>query len=83
MRPQRNPEPAKTPQGNTTFYPRPSMKDEIAAAAVKAAPPVAVTGSHVLFNLTLNDWVAIATLAYLALQGFALIRAELRKGRDK
>lgn len=59
------------------------MKDEIATAAVKAAPPTAIAGAHVLFGLTLNDWVAIATLAYLALQTVVLIRAELRKGRDK
>lgn len=59
------------------------MKDEIAAAAAKAAPPVAVTGSHVLLNLTLNDWVAIATLAYIALQVAFLIRSEWRKGREK
>lgn len=55
------------------------MKDEIAGAAAKAAPPVAVTGSQVLFDLTLNEWVAVATLVYLALQTFVLIRGELRK----
>jgi len=59
------------------------MKDEIAAAAAKAAPPVAVTGSHVLFNMTLNDWVAIATLAYIVLQAAFLIRGEIRKAREK
>lgn len=59
------------------------MKDEIATAAAKAAPPVVVAGSTVLFNLTLNEWVAIATLLYLALQTIVLIRAELRKDRDK
>lgn len=58
------------------------MKEEIAAASAKAAPPVAVAGSHVLFDLTLNDWVAIATLAYLALQAFVLVRGELRKRKQ-
>lgn len=57
------------------------MKDEIVTAAAKTAPPVAVAGSHVLFNLTLNDWVAIATLVYIALQAFVLVRNELRKRR--
>lgn len=42
-------------------------QDSAIAAAVKAAPPVAVTGA-VLSGLTLADWVAILTLAYLALQ---------------
>lgn len=55
------------------------MKEEIAAASAKAAPPVAVTGSQVFFDLTLNDWVAVATLVYLALQAFVLVRSELRK----
>lgn len=55
------------------------MKDEIASAVVKAAPPVAVTGSQVLFDLTLNEWVAIATLLYIALQAAILVRNEFRK----
>lgn len=60
-----------------------SMKDEIAVAAAKAAPPVAVTSSHVMFNLTLNDWVALATLFYIGLQAFFLIRKELRRRNDE
>lgn len=55
------------------------MKEEISAAVTKAAPPVAVTGTQFVFNLTLNDWVAIATLAYIALQAFFLVRNEMRK----
>lgn len=55
------------------------MKDEITTAAAKAAPPVIVTGADRIFDLTLNDWVAIATLAYLALQAFFLVRNEMRK----
>jgi len=59
------------------------MKEELSTAAAKAAPPVAVTGSSVFLDLTLNDWVAIATLAYLALQAFFLIRNELKKRGKK
>lgn len=44
------------------------MKQEISQESIKSAPPVIVAGSAWLFGLTLNDWVAIATLAYLALQ---------------
>lgn len=55
------------------------MKDDIAAAAAKAAPPVAVTSSQVIFDLTLNEWVAIATLVYIALQAFVLVRNEITK----
>lgn len=60
-----------------------SMKDEIAVAAAKSAPPLAVTSSHVMFNLTLNDWVALATLVYIGLQAFFLIRKELRRRNDE
>lgn len=53
------------------------MKDELAAASAKAAPPLAVTGSHVIFDLTLSEWVAVATLIYIALQAFVLVRNEI------
>jgi hypothetical protein len=59
------------------------MKEELSAAATKAAPPVAVAGPAYLFDLTLNDWVGIATLAYLALQAFFLIRSEMKKRGKK
>jgi hypothetical protein len=55
------------------------MKEEITVAAAKAAPPVAVTSAQVLFGLTLNEWVSIATLIYIALQAFFLVRNEIRK----
>jgi hypothetical protein len=54
------------------------MKDDVVSAAVKAAPPIAVTGSQVLFDLTLNEWVAVATLLYIALQAAILLRNEFR-----
>jgi hypothetical protein len=57
------------------------MKNEITTASAKAAPPIAVTGSQMLFDLTLNEWVAIATLIYIALQAFFLVRNEMRKRR--
>jgi hypothetical protein len=55
------------------------MKEELTLASAKAAPPVAIAGSQVMFDLTLNEWVAIATLAYLALQTFVLLRNEWRR----
>ena len=60
---------------------------DIAIEAGKAAPPVAVAGAHYVFGLSLADWVAIATLLYLAAQFGLLIpkyRAQFsnwRKGR--
>lgn len=58
------------------------MKDEIVAASAKAAPPVAVTSSQYIFDLTLNEWVSIGTLIYLAVQVFVLVRNELRKRKQ-
>jgi len=57
------------------------MKEELTAAAAKVAPPVAVTGANMFFGFTLNEWVAIATLGYIALQAFVLIRKEFREKR--
>lgn len=37
---------------------------DVAVAAAKASPPVAALG----LGLTLNEWVAVLTLCYLALQ---------------
>lgn len=51
---------------------------------MRSAPPVAVAGSAWLFGLTLNDWVAVATLGYLALQtGYLLFKwyRDFKKGR--
>ncbi|MES2072330.1 MAG: hypothetical protein V4488_18375 [Pseudomonadota bacterium] len=60
------------------------MQDEsISAAAAKAAPPALVTGAAVIFGLTLNDWVAIATLVYVGLQTFFLLKDRLRKRKEK
>lgn len=59
------------------------MKDELTAAAAKSAPPVVVSGAPAVLDLTLNEWVAIATLLYIALQAVILIRNELRKRRRK
>jgi len=57
------------------------MKQDLAEAAVKAAPPVLVTGSSAIFDLTINDMVGIATLLYITLQVVILIRNELIRGR--
>jgi len=63
-----------------------SVLNDIGAESIKAAPPVAVAGAHVVFGLTLADWVAIVTLMYLALQIVLLIprlRAALVQYRAK
>ena len=57
------------------------MKDELASATVKVAPPVAVTGANMLFHMTINEWVAVATLIYVVLQTFFLLKDRLGKKR--
>lgn len=52
---------------------RNSMQD-LQTAVIKAAPPVAVSAGAAVLGLTLNEWVAIATLLYLALQAYFLVR---------
>lgn len=41
---------------------------DVSLAAAKLSPPAAA----MMFGFTLNEWVAIATLIYLALQSFHL-----------
>ena len=44
------------------------MKTTVAAEGVRSAPPVALTVMAAIDAITLNEWVAIATLAYIAMQ---------------
>ena len=44
------------------------MKQDLAAEAMKAAPPVAVVTANTVAGMTLNDYVALATIAYVVLQ---------------
>lgn len=81
---QRNEHPAQTTQVAIPFSPsRNPMKEELAAAAAKTAPPAAVAGSHALFGMPLSEWVAVATLIYIGLQAVVLIRNEFIRRRDK
>jgi hypothetical protein len=41
---------------------------EASAEAIKAVPPVVVVATTAVSGMTLQDWVFIATLAYIALQ---------------
>jgi hypothetical protein len=59
------------------------MKAVVLHEGVKSAPPVVVAGTAWLFGLTLNDWVAIGTLLYLALQGGFLVWKWVREYKNK
>lgn len=45
-----------------------TMKTTVAYEAVKAAPPAAVTYALYVAGMSLDDWVKIGTLMYLAVQ---------------
>lgn len=60
------------------------MKQEIAQESLKSAPPVAVTAVAWMSGLTLNEIVALATLAYIGLQAMYLMWKwwrEFKRGR--
>lgn len=60
------------------------MKGEIAEEGLKAAPPVTVTAWAWLNGLTLDKWVALATLTYIVLQAGYLIWKwwrEIKRGK--
>lgn len=59
-----------------------SLKHEIADQVLRASPPFAVSLTAIIGGLTLNQWVAIATLVYIVLQAVVLIRKEIRSTRD-
>lgn len=51
------------------------------SALIKIAPPTVVTGVTFIFGLSLNEWVAIATLIYVGLQTGFLLKDRLKKRR--
>ncbi len=60
------------------------MKAAIAQESLKATPPVTVTAVAWMQGLTINEFVGLATLAYIALQAGYLVWKwirEARKGR--
>ena len=61
----------------------PEQKSDIASEAIKAAPPVAITTAVTVGGLTLNEWVAIATLLYIVLQSGWLVWKWFHAIKDK
>lgn len=58
-----------------------SLRNEIGEQVAKAAPPVVVTAGSIASGVTLNEWVAIATIVYILIQTIVLIRKERRNTR--
>ncbi|AOK32156.1 hypothetical protein WS67_21465 [Burkholderia singularis] len=58
------------------------MKSEIAASAVKVAPAVGSNFWLWLSSHDINWWVALATLGYIGLQAYYLIRNKGKRGGE-
>lgn len=61
----------------------PEQKSDIVSEAIKAAPPIAITTAVTVGGLTLNEWVAIATLLYIVLQSGWLVWKWYHAIKDK
>lgn len=61
----------------------PAQKSDILAEAAKAAPPIAITTAVTVGGLTLNEWVALATLLYIVLQSGWLVWKWYHAIKDK
>ncbi len=60
------------------------MRQEVVQESIKATPPAMVAGWAWLNGMTLEKWVALATLAYIGMQAAYLLWRwirEWRKGR--
>lgn len=55
---------------------------EILQEAAKASPPVTVLGLH-FAGVSLNDWVLMGTLVYIALQAYVLVRDKIWPGKKR
>lgn len=55
--------------------------DQVIDAAVRAAPPAAVTFYTQILDRPIQEWVGILTIIYIALQIFLLIRDRIVHNR--
>lgn len=58
-----------------------AFKEEIASSVAKLTPPAAITAATKFTNMTLSDWVLLATLVYTLLQIAYLLRKWFRPTR--
>lgn len=46
----------------------PDLSRDAMVASANASPPVAVAAAHFILGVSLNDWVLVLTIVYLAAQ---------------
>jgi hypothetical protein len=61
----------------------PEQKSDVITEAAKAAPPIAITTAVTVGGITINEWVAIATLIYIVLQSGWLVWKWYHAIKDK
>ena len=61
----------------------PEQKSDLITEAAKATPPVVITTAVTVGGLTLNEWVAVATLLYIVLQSGWLVWKWFHAIKDK
>ena len=59
------------------------MREAIAGEVQKAIPPIAVTAVATVSSWTMSDWMALATIGYVALQALYLLWKWYRELRGK
>lgn len=59
------------------------MRAEITTESLKSAPPVTVTAFAWMHGLSLNEVVALATLAYIGLQALYLLWKWWREAKGR
>jgi len=61
----------------------PEQKVDVVHEAAKSAPPAAISAASVLTGFTLHEWMAIATIVYIALQAGWLVWKWRRAANNK
>lgn len=59
------------------------MREHITVESIKATPPVAIAAGSTLADISLNQWVAVATIAYIALQAGYLLWKWYKEYKNK
>jgi hypothetical protein len=60
-----------------------NVQNEITGALVRMSPPAAVAAWNYLLGLPIEKWVSVATLIYIGLQAFFLLKDRMKKRRDR
>jgi hypothetical protein len=60
-----------------------NVQNEITGAVVRMSPPAAVAAWNYVLGMPIEKWVSVATLIYILLQAYFLLKDRLRKRRER